>query len=476
MILRIAPGRPDSVVAAVAGLAGRAGVRELIVDNPMVDGFFRHTGVPWRGRLPAELPDGLAGFHDGMRVPVATGLALLRVMLERRGPWCRLRTEDGFFVHVDDRCGVYVGTAGPGDEALGAEHVDGSPYDPALDTVDELRPADEAFWAEVTELVAAATLLLEEQYVHKGFRWHVLAAPGDVEAVRAGLAPRARLALWPGPTDDWEELRAAIARHPGPQLFVWPRRRDGAGWEGIRLAEEWMLDDHGGGAMVPGPAAVVPMLPGDRHPLLRAVLPDPDGVPRARWRTNPTPADDRRAYLCTLRPGDVVTGVVATGLDDIGVHVDLDHPLGAGLGFLRVPEMSWEHWESLDDVAPVGRRIRARILSVDFEFERLELSVKALQPDPWAPFCAAHLPGDVVTGTVTRLTPVGAFVRVAHGVEGILRGEGGDPVDESADAGGHPVAHAGGEALVVGDRIAVTLTEVDRGRRRIALAPAPPPT
>ncbi|MQY10397.1 hypothetical protein SRB5_05050 [Streptomyces sp. RB5] len=389
MILRVGTGhgttfaREETVeacAALVGGIAERAGVTEVTVDNPMLDGFFGYTSEPWRPHLPADLH----GFHDGARVPLATGLTFLRVMLRRLGPWCRLRAE-GFLVHVGDRYDVYV-TGTERDEARARElglfpvRVDRSPYDPALDTVPEQRPADEAFWTETADLVARrGPLLLEEEYVRNGRRWHPLATPTDVTEVRARLGPRARLALWPGLTEDREELRAAMRRHPEPQQLVWVRR---GRCEGIRLAEEWMLDDRDRYPMIPGPAAVVPLVAEERTPMLAATLPDADGVLRARWRTDATRADERRAYLRTLERGDIVTGVVATGLDDVGVHVDLDHPLGANAGFLRVPEMSWEHWDSLDDVAPIGRAIRAQVIHVDFEFERASLSVKALQPGP----------------------------------------------------------------------------------------------
>ena len=189
-------------------------------------------------------------------------------------------------------------------------------------------------------------------------------------------------------------------------------------------------------------------------------MPDADGVLRARWRTNRTRADERRTLLGSLRVGDVVTGVVATGLDDVGVHVDLDDDLGCGLGFLRVPEMSWDHIGSVDDIAPVGREIRARIIGIDWAWERVNLSLKALRPDPLGLFAAARQVGETIPGRVTKLVPFGAFVRLAEGVEGLVH------LAELADR----QVEGPEDVVAVGDDVLATLISVDLERRRISLS------
>ncbi|MFJ7586612.1 S1 RNA-binding domain-containing protein [Streptomyces sp. NPDC097617] len=159
----------------------------------------------------------------------------------------------------------------------------------------------------------------------------------------------------------------------------------------------------------------------------------------------------------------MVTGTVVSGLDDVGVHVDLDVDLdvdlhvdgkrGRPLGFLRVPEMSWEHFDDLDRVAPIGRRIRAEVLDVDLERERVSLSVKALHPDPWRPFADTHRIGYSLPGVITRIIAFGVFVRLAPGVEGMVH------TSELPD-----------RTFESGDEVRATLLDVDLRRRRISLA------
>ncbi|MER7822306.1 S1 RNA-binding domain-containing protein [Streptomyces sp. NPDC096097] len=473
----------EAFVAAARHFAQQAGVDRLTIDNPMACGFFsfRVRSAPRAPELaelfPAYRPDpsgppGPSGYHDGARVSLDVGLELLRAMLLREGPWCRLHAEGGFFLHVGERHDLYVGGATPHAEAaaharrsgLTVEPVERSPYDPALDDIDRRPPADGAFWTEVHRLVAEhGGVLVEEQHVGGDRRWHRPTTAAEVTRVRALLTPRARPAVWPDLTDDIEAVRAAVLRSQRLELLV---QQNSDGTLRARIAEPWMgRTDHAYPMITTGPgrrAGLVPLAPTDRRPLLEGVLSDADGVVRARWRSNRTPADERRTVLRSLRTGDVVTGTVVSGLDDVGVHVDLDldlerdleHERGCSMGFLRVPEMSWEHFEDLDEVAPIGRRIRAEILQIDLEWERVSLSVKALHPDPWRTFAGAHRVGDTFAGTVTKIVPFGVFVRLAPGIEGLLH--------ESELAG---------RTCATGDDVRVTLLDVDLELRRISLSP-----
>ncbi|CAM5339418.1 S1 RNA-binding domain-containing protein [Streptomyces avidinii] len=183
--------------------------------------------------------------------------------------------------------------------------------------------------------------------------------------------------MWPDPTEDIEAVRAAVLRAERLALLV-QQQPDGS-IPGARIAEPWMgRTDHAYPMIRAGAgrrAGLVPPAPADRRPLLAGVLPDADGIVRARRRTDRTPADERRTLLGSPRIGDVVTGTVASGLHDVGVCVDLDldpdQGRGGSLGFLRVPETSWEYFEDLDEVAPIGRRIRAEVLDVDRDRERV---------------------------------------------------------------------------------------------------------
>ncbi|MFI5531118.1 S1 RNA-binding domain-containing protein [Kitasatospora sp. NPDC051853] len=460
----------EAAAQVVAESAAAAGVTEFVIDNPMLGGFFSHHVRLERAeqRLAELFPEGAAGFHDGAAVPTATGAALLRSMLALEGLWCRLSGSGGFFVHVGEEGDLYLGGARPpavsAPEVL-AVPVACSPYRPGLDEPSGEPPADGAWWERLGSLVAeAGAVLVEERWIGNARRWHRPTSAAEVHALRGGLAPRARLSVRPDATEDIGAVRAAVRRGERLELLV-QQRPDGSFGSG-RIAEPW-LAGHDVGVQIPaGPgrrAALVPLGPEGPGPLMAGQLPDPDGVLRARWRTNRTRADRIRDLLWHLREGDVVTGTVASGLHDVGVYVDLDlgqEGLGRGLGFLKVPEMSWLHFDSLDEVVPLGRRIRAEVLRVELDWEQVSLSLKALTPDPFRQLPA---PGEAVTGVVSHLVPFGAFVRLASGAEGLLhvsclRGlDGRQP--------GHPE-----EVLTVGEEIGVAVAEVDLGRRRIVLA------
>ncbi|MFI6584097.1 S1 RNA-binding domain-containing protein [Embleya sp. NPDC050493] len=446
--------------AALGTFALDAGIDRLTIDNPMKNGFhsFSVRSGPGGHGLDGLFPYNLTGYHDGALVPLGTALGLVRAMLLGHGLWCRLVGDDGFFMHVGYEHDVYLGSADPLHEAkiraralgLFVDQVDASPYDPATDEVAEDRAADDAFWTELTELVAAhGGVLLEERRVGNAYRWHRLTNAPEVDAVRAELTPRARLTAWPDLIEEGDAIRAAIARRECLALLV--QQYPGGGFYDARIAEQTTGRDQ----IISAPghrAALVPLEPTDRDPLLAGVLPDSDGVLRARWRSNRTRADERRTFMASLRIGDIVTGVVATGLDDIGVHVDLAGDPGGLLGFLRVPEMSWTRFESVDEVAPIGREIRAKVLYIDWDREQVSLSVRELQPDPWQQYADTHHIGDTITGAVTTLLPFGVIVEIGDGIEGLV-----------------PLPEPPSPPVQVGDQVDVSITEMDREQRRIVL-------
>ncbi|MFF2949729.1 S1 RNA-binding domain-containing protein [Kitasatospora sp. NPDC057965] len=473
---RIAPHaavRPrDRVVAALAeaadAFARDSGVEHLTIDNPMLDGFFHYAWHPGAADFGlAELfPPGHRGYHDGARVPRATGLGLVRAMLRRSGIWCRLQDGDRFFVHVGEDHDLYVGSTAPCPGALDrcrelglvTERIDASPYDPAFDRAELLPPADDAFWAALTALVAErGGVLLEETYVRNGSRWHRLTTAG-LPSVRGGLTPRARLAVWPDLTDDIGPVLDTMSRPDRLRLLV-AQQPDGR--IHTRIAEPWMASrtDPHGYSRGSDSLALIPLLAAERDPLMAAALPDRDGVLRVRWRTNPTRADRRRAFLRTVRTGEIRTGRVAA-TPSFGVFVDLDDDLGRGVGFINIPELSWTRIEAITDAVQVGQQIRFEVLGVDLEREQVALSLKATQEDPWRRYFDARGAGDIAPGTVTALVPFGAFVRLAPHVEGLVHLSELSTEDVDAPE----------EVVRVGDRVPVLVTEVDFARRWIHLS------
>lgn len=202
-------------------------------------------------------------------------------------------------------------------------------------------------------------------------------------------------------------------------------------------------------------AALLSMYVDERVPLFTAVLPDDDGVLRARWRTEPTPSDRDWAFLRTLRRGQVVTGTVA-GIADFGVtFVDI----GGFTAMVDVSQLAWRPVDHPGDVVAVGDRITAEVLDVDLVRERVPLSLRALQEDPITQF--TRWVGRVVTGEVTRLVPAGALLRIEDrpdGFVGLLPAAGRAP----------------SPSVRIGDRFPVSVVAVDPARRRITLSRAEP--
>ena len=114
-----------------------------------------------------------------------------------------------------------------------------------------------------------------------------------------------------------------------------------------------------------------------------------------------------------LKVGDVVKGVV-TGVVDFGVFVNVD-----GIeGLIHISEISWERVSNPADYVKVGESVEAKIIAIDKD--RLSLSMKQLQEDPWVTEVEKFKKGDVVEGTITRITPFGAFVQISPAVEALV--------------------------------------------------------
>ncbi|MDQ0847425.1 hypothetical protein [Streptomyces sp. V1I6] len=214
-------------------------------------------------------------------------LELVRAMLRDKGAWCRLEAGDSFAVHVGWDQYVYVGSDRPSPDAVAhtwdlglfPESVPTSPYAVELEEPDVTEVADADFWARVrTMLASGQTALLEEAYVRNAARWHRLTEE-SLDAVRAGLSPRSLLTVWPELTPDVGAVLAALPEE-GSVEFVW-EAQDGTIAPAIVNDTEYQEL----AALVAGAkaASALPLYLDERHPLFCAVLPDSDGVLRARW-------------------------------------------------------------------------------------------------------------------------------------------------------------------------------------------------
>ena len=134
--------------------------------------------------------------------------------------------------------------------------------------------------------------------------------------------------------------------------------------------------------------------------------------------------------------------------------------LGGVDGLVHVSELSWKHIDHPSEVVEVGDEVTVEVLDVDMDRERVSLSLKATQEDPWQHFARTHAIGQVVPGKVTKLVPFGAFVRVEDGIEGLVH------ISELAER--H--VELPEQVVNVGQEIFVKVIDIDLERRRISLS------
>jgi small subunit ribosomal protein S1 len=168
-----------------------------------------------------------------------------------------------------------------------------------------------------------------------------------------------------------------------------------------------------------------------------------------------TQREQREEFLANLKPGEVRRGVVSSVVN-FGAFVDL----GGMDGLVHVSELSWRHVDHPSSVVQVGDEIEVQVLDVDLDKERISLSLKATQQDPWQEFANAHRVGELVYGRVTKLVPFGAFIQVGEGIEGLVH------ISEMA------AHHVDSPEQVVGpgEELWVKIIDIDLERRRISLS------
>lgn len=450
-------------VQAIAAFAEDTGIDHLAIREPGISSL-AHFGLepPIDGHgLAGLFPPDLSGFHDGAEVSLSLSFELVRVMLRDNGAWCRLEVEDRFVLQVGWDQYVYVSSDKSCERAIAhtralglfPEQLDAQPYNADFDEPGVQRPADEDFWSRLRWSIASRQgAILEEGYVDNASRWHRL-TENTLDAVRTRLTPRAKLTVWPDLSADVDAVLAMLPAD-GPVELVW---EDGSGAITSTIVDETDYQSLAGHMTGARAAAALAVGVGSRQPLFTAVLPDSDGVLRARWRTEQTPSDRDWAFLKTLHRGQIVTGVV-TVIADFGVtFVDI----GGFTAMINIPELSWRCINHPSDVVTVGQEISAEVLDVDMVRERVPLSLKALQADPMPQFIQQV--GQVVTGVVTNLVPFGAFVRIEDrddGLEGLVHNT---QLSEAPVTGPEDV-------IQIGDPLIVKILDVDPTRRRITLS------
>ncbi|MBZ8102332.1 30S ribosomal protein S1 [Streptococcus pneumoniae] len=166
-------------------------------------------------------------------------------------------------------------------------------------------------------------------------------------------------------------------------------------------------------------------------------------------------AEARAEVFGKLAVGDVVTGKVAR-ITSFGAFVDL----GGVDGLVHLTELSHERNVSPKSVVTVGEEIEVKILDLNEEEGRVSLSLKATVPGPWDGVEQKLAKGDVVEGTVKRLTDFGAFVEVLPGIDGLVH------VSQIS----HKRIENPKEALKVGQEVQVKVLEVNADAERVSLS------
>lgn len=128
-------------------------------------------------------------------------------------------------------------------------------------------------------------------------------------------------------------------------------------------------------------------------------------------------ADERRELWESLKPGSRVKGVV-TGIAPFGVFVRLGSSNVEGL--VHVSEISWTKVSDPAEFYKIGDEVEVEVLSLDPASSKVSLSIKNLQPNPWERFKETYHIGDMIEGSVTKVTPFGAFVKLEEGIEGLI--------------------------------------------------------
>ena len=168
-----------------------------------------------------------------------------------------------------------------------------------------------------------------------------------------------------------------------------------------------------------------------------------------------TQKEQREDFLDNLKPGEIRKGVVSSVVS-FGAFVDL----GGMDGLVHVSELSWKHVDHPGSVVQVGDEITVQVLEVDRDRERISLSLKATQQDPWQEFASTHRVGELVYGRVTKLVPFGAFVQVGEGIEGLVH---------ISEMSAHHV-DLPEQVVTPGEELWVKIIDLDLQRRRISLS------
>ncbi len=161
----------------------------------------------------------------------------------------------------------------------------------------------------------------------------------------------------------------------------------------------------------------------------------------------------------SLAVGTELAGTVRS-VQSYGAFVDL----GGIDGLIPISEMAWGRTEKPEDLLSLGQEVQVKIIGIDWAKQRLTLSLKALQADPWETVAERYHVDDQVRGAVVRLTQFGAFVNLEPGIDGLIH--------ISALGGGRRIRHPK-DVVETGQWVEAYVTAVDPANKRISLSLQP---
>jgi small subunit ribosomal protein S1 len=129
---------------------------------------------------------------------------------------------------------------------------------------------------------------------------------------------------------------------------------------------------------------------------------------------------------------------------------------------VHLTELSWQHVTHPRDLVQVGQTVRVEVISIDKENKRIGLSMRQLEADPWDRIATTFTIGQLVQGTVTKLTKFGAFAQLVDlpEIEGLIH------ISELSDK---RVAHPR-EVVNEGDKLTLRVVKIDIKNRRLGLS------
>jgi len=163
----------------------------------------------------------------------------------------------------------------------------------------------------------------------------------------------------------------------------------------------------------------------------------------------------KERVLDELKEGETYTGRV-TSLADFGAFVNVN---GAD-GLVHLSEISWDRIQHPNELLKVGQEVQVKVINIDREKKRIGLSMRQLESNPWDERAAQFHIGQLVEGTITRLTKFGAFARLTDDIEGLIH------ISEISE---RRIEHPK-EVLKVGESCTLRVIKVDPAEHRIGLS------